>query len=307
MAIAVHSIGVHLAENTIDNLARAEELGVTREFIERKVGFEQLRRRGSEETVVSMCCAAAEDLLAKSPIDLGQIDFVSVCTHHPDMYIPHMSARVHGALKLSKDCATYDVGLACSGYVYSLVMAKSFMEAQGLKHGLVFTSDPYSDAVDQTTRNEDIFASDAATVTYLAEDGVFDIGRGTFHTFGEMGDALIHTHDDYLRMDGFGIYTFALRNVPPNIEECLKANGLEQEDVDCFVLHQANKYIVDCLQKRMKLRPEACPFLANRHGNTSSSTIPIELCRFFESNENNLMLTGFGAGLSIASVPLRRK
>nr|WP_287410477.1 ketoacyl-ACP synthase III [Pseudodesulfovibrio sp.] len=307
MTIAVHSIGTYFAENTLNNLDRAEKLGVTKEFIDRKVGFEQLHRRGPEETVVSMCCAAFDDLKTKTKIEIEGIDFICVCTHHPDLHLPHMSGRLHGALKLQKKCATYDVALACSGYVYSLVMAKNFMEAQGLKKGLLFTCDPYSFAVDPDTRNEDIFASDAATVTYLSEKGVYEIGRGTFHSFGDQGDALTHVPGEFLKMDGFGIYTFSLRNVPPNIKECLETNNLKIEDINCFVLHQANKFIINSLQKRMKLTPEECPFLATQHGNTSSSTIPIELNNFLDSNKNNLMLTGFGAGLSIASVVLRRK
>ncbi|MBW1740285.1 MAG: ketoacyl-ACP synthase III [Deltaproteobacteria bacterium] len=307
--IGIKNIGVYIPGNKVSNATRLEKFDITEDFIEKKVGIHTLSRKEATEFASDLCVKSFDDLLAReSSLDPGRIDCVCVCTQNGDYQLPHTSAVVQGKLNLHGDCAAFDISLGCSGYVYSLLVIKSFMEANDLNCGILFTSDPYSQILDPDNKNTELLFGDAATATLLAEDASLEIGKGVFYTDGRSHGALIKREGERLYMDGREIFNFILRHVPSNIKKCLKANGASMDDIDMFLFHQASKYVIDNLIKRMRLDSQKVPFAIKEYGNTVSSTIPIMLKQYLNYEQlNTFLLSGFGVGLGVASLVLGRK
>lgn len=307
--IGINNIGRHIASERISNIAKAEKHGVTHEFIMEKIGITSVARKGSSEKASDLCALAYADLLARvKEFALNDIEFLCVCTQNGDYQLPQTSAILQSKLGIPKKCAAFDISLGCSGYVYSLHIAKSFMESCGLKKGLLFTSDPYSEIIDPNDKNTDLLFGDGATVTLLTDDPTFVLGDGVFETDGKMFEHLIKRDNDRLVMNGRGIFNFAMLNVPVIVDKCLETNGLKKKDIHLFLLHQASKYIIDNLCKRMKLDIRKVPFVVEDYGNTVSSSIPILLMKYLNKyDKKNILICGFGVGLSAAASILRRK
>ena len=307
--IGINNIGCYIASERISNLEKTEKHGVTHDFIAEKIGIASVARKKPAEKASDLCVAAYDDLAARmAESALHDIEFLCVCTQNGDYQLPHTSAILQSKLGISKNCVAFDISLGCSGYVYSLHIAKSFMESNGLKKGLLFTSDPYSDIIDTNDKNTDLLFGDGATVTLLAEDPVFDVKNGAFETDGSRFDHLIKRNNKLLVMNGRGIFNFAIKEVPAIVDKCLETNGLKKDNIDLFLFHQASKYIIDNLCRRMKIEPEKTPFVIKDYGNTISSSIPMMLKNYLEdTTKQNILICGFGVGLSIASSILRRR
>jgi len=307
--IGINNIGCHIASERISNIEKAEKHGVTHDFIMEKIGIASVARKKASEKASDLCVLAYADLLARvNESALDDIEFLCVCTQNGDYQLPQTSAILQSKLGISKRCAAFDISLGCSGYVYSLHIAKSFMEACGSTKGLLFTSDPYSEIIDPNDKNTDLLFGDGATATMLTDNAAFDLGDGVFETDGKMFEHLIKRDNKKLVMNGRGIFEFAMKNVPAIVDNCLETNGFKKEDIDLFLLHQASKYIIDNLCRRMKLEPEKTPFVIKDYGNTISSSIPMMLRNYLEdTTKQNILICGFGVGLSIASSILRRR
>jgi 3-oxoacyl-[acyl-carrier-protein] synthase-3 len=281
------------------------------DFVRGKLGIHEVSRKQPDEDTSSLCVEAFHALTAKTTVQIENIDFLVVCSQNPDGNgIPHTSAIVHGALGLRDDCAAFDIGLGCSGYVYSLSIARSFMEANKLKTGLIFTSDPYSKILDPKDRTTEMLFGDAATVTLL--DSCAD-GSGAglpygfqFSTRGSEGAALCND-SGRLRMNGRAVFNFSAIAVPEQVHRALAAEKLDAGEVDRFLFHQGSKYIVDTLTKRLGLPPEKVPSNLTGQGNTVSSSIPLLFEKQLHDPSIELVLmSGFGVGLSWATCFARR-
>jgi len=287
---------------------KLERHGVDETFIAEKTGFVGTAIKDDSTKASDMCVKAFEALEAKHGALADKVDFICVCTQNGDCVLPQTSAFVHAKLNLSQNCAAFDISLGCSGYVYGLSVAKSFMELNGFTCGIVFTSDPYSEIVDANDKNTDLLFGDAATATLMGPDAVFDLGKAVFATQGAETGSLICERGEKLVMNGRKIFEFVLRYAPRNIERCLQLNGVDKDDVDVFLLHQASRYLLMNVARRLKVEPEKVPFVAGEYGNTVSSSVPLALEQFFEVEKNSTMvLSGFGVGLSIGTMLVRRR
>jgi 3-oxoacyl-[acyl-carrier-protein] synthase-3 len=310
MTIGIAKIGYHIAPESVKTLDKAEQFGLSQDFVRKKTGFVALARKDRAQKASDLCVGAFGQLLTQvqTESDLADIDFICVCTQNGDYQIPHTSAVVQDKLVIDHACAAFDISLGCSGYVYALHITKSFMESNGFSKGLLFTSDPYSEIIDPADKNTALLFGDAGTVTLLSDNPVFDIGKGLFETHGKHHDHLIKRDRQKLVMNGRGIFNFTMSAAPDNIDRCLQKNHLSKSDIDVFLLHQASKYIVDHLCRRLALPPGKVPFTAGNHGNTVSSSIPLALRPFLDQLDYRCMLLcGFGVGLSIATTVLRRR
>ena len=306
--IGIKNIGSYIPEKRISNFEDQSRFDINKEFLEKKIGVHSVARKQTFELTSDLCISAFKDLLLREQnLELSQIDFVCVCTQNGDYQLPHTSAVVTAKLGCSLNCAAFDISLGCSGYVYSLLVAKSFMETNNMKLGLVFTSDPYSLILDPNDKSTSLLFGDAATVTLLNSCPVFTVGQASFDTDGNRYDDLIKHKNQALQMNGRGIFDFAMKHVPENVRKCLKKNELEQDNVDAYILHQASKYVIDNLVRRMKLNPCKVPFAIQQYGNTISSTIPLLLKDYvYDDKKTVILLCGFGVGLSVASLIIRR-
>jgi len=310
MTIGISGIGYHISTERVNTLEKAQLHDLTSTFIKNKIGFVSLARKASTQKASDLCVLAYDDLFQRTQNNalLNDIEFICVCTQNGDYQLPQTSAIVQDKLGISSMCASFDISMGCSGYVYSLHIAKSFMESNGFKKGLLFTSDPYSDIVDPKDKHTSLLFGDGATVTLLTDKPIYEIGNGVFETHGNYHEHLIKNKNLKLQMNGRGIFNFTMLSAPDNVSKCLKKNSLSKKHIDVFLLHQASKYIIDNLCMRMKLDPVKVPFLAKDYGNTVSSSIPIGLKIYLDKTEiENILICGFGVGLSIASSIIRRR
>ena len=306
--IGITAVNGHIPSAGLDSADLVRQFGVDVAFLE-KIGIQRLAKKGPEEQPSDLCVKAFAALCEgmETPPSISDIDFLCVCTQNGDYSLPQTSAVVHAKLGLPAAVASFDLALGCSGYVYGLSVAKSFMEANGLSCGLLFTADPYSGILDMQDKHTALLFGDAASVTLLTDSPRLTLGTSVFDTFGDKHEALIRRPGQPLFMDGREIFNLVMRSVPRNIERCLKTNGLGKDDVDLFVLHQANKYVIGGLTKLLGIPPEKVPFDIRGYGNTVSSSIPLVLRDYLtDDTANTMLVSGFGVGLQAASTILTR-
>jgi len=303
--IGIEEIGVYIPKTRKDNLLRMCEFGVNEEFLKTKTGMLSLAKKGAEEETSDMCVSAFYDLQKKTNVVADDIDCVVVCTQNPDARgLPHTSAIVHAKLGLPTSCAVFDISLGCSGYVYSLSIIQSFMLANGLKKGLLFTADPYSKIIDNNDKNTCLLFGDAATVSLLSEQPVWGIGAFSFGSKGADGEAIrVQEDSGRFEMNGRSVFSFTATVIPAHIKDMLEKNDLTVDNMDLFALHQGSRFIVDTLRKRLGVPEEKVPFVASKYGNTVSSSIPLILGGEL-GDIKNIVIAGFGVGLSWASAVL---
>ncbi|CAB3664921.1 ketoacyl-ACP synthase III [Achromobacter aegrifaciens] len=305
--IGISRIATFIPSDRIDNLARAESLGSTPEQVSERIGFTQVARMAERHGALDMATEALSRLLHDGGIAPQEIDALVVVTQNPDRNIPHLSAELHGKAGLATHCACFDLGLGCSGYVYGLSVLASFMQANGLRRGVLVTADPYSGIVDPEDKATALIFGDAATATLLEEDARYSLGRFTFGTQGSEADKLA-CNDGVLFMNGRAVFNFAAQQVPANIRETVTLNGLTLDDIDRYVLHQGSRYIVQTIADRLKVSRDKAPFMSAAYGNTVSSSIPLMLSELLQDPASKrMLLCGFGLGLSWASTVIQRK
>lgn len=306
--IGIEAIGTYLPETRIDNRQRMGQFGVDEKFLETKTGMLHLAVKRADEETSDLCCGAYRELQEKRDVDLEEVDCIIVCTQNPDENgLPHTSAIVHAKLGLPFSCAAFDISLGCSGYVYSLSVIQGFMSANGFRKGLLFTADPYSKIIDNEDKDTSLLFGDGATVSLIGENPVWSTGKFLFGSHGAENEAIkVAVDRGKLTMNGRGVFSFSATVVPENIRAMLALNGLEIGDIDCFALHQGSRFIVETLQKRLGVEPDRVPFVASDYGNTVSSSIPL-LLNGLPDDKKNVVIAGFGVGLSWASTVLLRR
>ena len=274
-------------------------------FIENKIGVKYYTVKNDDEKASDLCIKAFENLQKKIDIEKDKIDCMIVVTQNPDYNIPHTSAIVHGKLDLSQNCACFDISLGCSGYVYGLSVIVSFMQANNLKNGLLFTADPYSEIIDHNDKNTDLLFGDGATVTYISENFIYKPKVFKFGTNGSGYKEILCK--DKLYMNGRAVFNFTATTIPKHIKELLEKSGLDDNDIDKYILHQGSKYIVDTIKKRLKVNEAKVPFDMYEYGNTVSSAVPIILEKELHKGYDKFLLSAYGIGLSWGSTILEKK
>jgi 3-oxoacyl-[acyl-carrier-protein] synthase-3 len=177
------------------------------------------------------------------------------------------------------------------------------MQANDLNKGVLFTADPYSKVIDPKDKDTSLLFGDAATATLLGPDPVWNLGKFLFGTRGAESDAIrVDSGDGLLRMNGRGVYTFSATTMPSSIAEMLAKNELDLGEVDCFVLHQGSRFIIETLRKRLGVDEDKVPFESADYGNTVSSSIPMILEDI--TDRGIVVIAGFGVGLSWGSTVL---
>lgn len=307
--IGIENIGVYIPENRQDSFSKVYDgKQVDADFVKNKVGFISTARKNPDEDTSDMCVKAFQNLKTRAEnFSEKDIECILLCSHNGDFQMPHTSAILQDKLSLNENCAAFDVRLACSGYVYSVNILQSFMEQNGFSSGVVFTCDPCSKILNPEDKNADLLLGDAATATLLSTRGKFSLGKTTFATRGKGFNAIIKRPNVYLSIDNRRVFNFVLREGAAAIQRCLEENQLAAENVDLYIFHQASKFVVEELAKKLELPPEKVPFKAQEYGNTISSSLPLVLQDYLNDTRiKNILMCGFGAGMSAAAATLKR-
>ena len=304
--LGIESIATYIPDTKKSNYELKEKFELDDDFIENKIGvkYHTVKDEGFKSS--DMCVKAFENLQKQTDVNIDEIECCIVVTQNPDFNIPHTSAVVHGKLDLPSNCAAFDVSLGCSGYVYGLSNIIAFMKNNGMKKGLLFTSDQYSDIVDINDKNTALLFGDAATVSLISEDALLSSVDFSFGTNGKDYKELVC--DDKLYMNGRAVFSFTATTAPKHIKALLEKNNLTDEDIEKYYLHQGSKYIVDTIRKRLKTDASKVPFAMAEYGNTVSSSIPIMLAKDISrlKKDDKVILSAFGVGLSWASAIIQK-
>ena len=299
------------------------------EKITEKVGVNQRHVAAEDETATDLAEKAAIKLIAENNIDKDIIDFVILCTQSPDYFLPTSACLLQTRLGLRQDIGAFDFNLGCSGYVYGLSIAKGLIAGGIAENVLLLTAETYNKYLHPKDKGNRTIFGDAASATLVSVDGeaeVLDFALGTNGkgannlivksgasrmpekqndlTFDKNGNPV---SSDYLFMNGAQIFAFTQRNVPKVINEVLEKNNLAKEDIDMFVLHQANRYMLDFLRNKMDIPEDKFYIFMENVGNTVSNSIPLCLVEARKDNrlKGNVLLCGFGVGYSWGAVILK--
>lgn len=292
-----------------------------------KVGIEKRHISAENETSVDMAVRAAQKLFYEHEINKDDIDFILLCTQSPDYFLPTSACIVQNMLNIPTAIGALDFNLGCSGYIYGLSLAKGLILSGAAKNVLFITSETYSKKIHPKDKGNRSIFSDAATASLISTDGFASIENFKLGTDGSGFDNLIiksggfrkpelqndtyfdtngnPASSDFIKMNGSEIFNFTIDVLPTLIEETLKSNCLEKEDIGLYIFHQANKFMLDFLRKKLKISPEDFFIYLSQVGNTVSSTIPIALYNAKEQgklNVKNILLSGFGVGYSYGAV-----
>lgn len=326
----IKAISFYLPDRVVTNEQLVKEFPEwSVEKIAKKIGITERHVTTEDETAGDLALKAAEKLIIENNIDRNSIDFVLLCTQSPDFFLPSTSCVLQHKLGLSTKCGAFDFNLGCSGYEYGLAVAKGLIVAGVAKNVLLLTAETYNKHIHPKDKGNRTIFGDGASASLISTGGFAKIGDFVLGTDGSGYDRLIHKtgamrhfealndlHDDengnpvssdYLFMDGKAIFDFTADVVPLMIEETLDKHQLKMDDIDLFVFHQANKYMINYLRKLMLIDKDKFYVYMENVGNTVSSTIPIALYEAQKEGKlhGNVLLAGFGVGLSYGATVIR--
>jgi 3-oxoacyl-[acyl-carrier-protein] synthase III len=302
--------------------------------ISAKTGIVERGIAGANEFVSDMAEKAALKLFEEYDVDRSKIDFILLCTQSPDYFLPTTACVLQHKLNISTSAGALDFNLGCSGYVYGLAIAKGLIESQIAKNVLLITSEIYSKHIHPKDKSNRTIFGDAAAASLISGEEVkggeickFELGTdgsGAEHLIVKEGGMrnkistnleYVQKEDSefqspsYLYMNGQEVFAFTIKIVPSLVKNVLAKHDLEMDQIDLFVFHQANKFMMEHLQKKLKISDETFFIFLENCGNTVSSTIPIAL---YEAEKRGklkkgmtVLLAGFGVGLSWAGTIIK--
>lgn len=297
-------------------------------------GVEERRVVDENSCTSDLCFYAAEKLISDLKWDKEEIEILVFVSQTADYILPVTSAILQDRLGLSKECIAFDVPLGCSGYVYGISIISSMMNATGLKKGLLLAGDTISKIVSNNDKSTLPLFGDAGSATAFeydinADKMYFELGTdggGKDTIIVKDGGSRNKTNENsfeyieyekgikrnscQLVLEGMDVFSFGISQAPKSINTLLEKFELEKDTIDFFVFHQANLMMNKMIVKKLKLPNEKVPYSLKKFGNTSSATIPItivsELKEKVLNKEANILMCGFGVGLSWGSMLINK-
>jgi 3-oxoacyl-[acyl-carrier-protein] synthase III len=291
------------------------------EKFEEKIGIKNRYWVEDNETALDLAVDACTKLFKR--IDKNEIDYILYCTQSPEYFLPTTACILQDLLSLKKNIGALDFNLGCSGFTYGISFAKALINSNLAKNVLLITAETYSKYLHPKDRSNRAIFGDAATATlieYTIED---NINGFLFGTDGSGYDKLIvkngcsrfpyelnpveiqygteNTYtNNHLYMNGPEVFNFTSEVIPNFTKDILVENDIQIDNVNQFVFHQANKFMLNFMRKQLKIKPEKFYINLEDGGNTVSCTIPIALKEYSKSinKEENIVIVGFGVGLS---------
>lgn len=320
MSVKIIGTGSALPEKIVTNDDLTQLVDTSDEWIKERTGIGS-RRISTGETVVSLAAQACEKALENAGREAAQVQLLLVATAAPEVGIPCAACQVQSLLGAANAVA-FDLNAACAGFLFALNTAYAYIEAGIYENALIVGSEVLSKIVDWTDRGTCVLFGDGAGAVLVERSEQPGILGFVQHSDGTKGEVLkcdsrqlknpyiSLTFDSlFVKMDGREVFAFAVRQVPSCIQEVLQQTRLDAGDVDLYVLHQANRRIVEGIAKRLAVETDKFPMNLDRVGNMSSAAIPVlldELNREGRLQEGmTLVLSGFGAGLTYGACVLR--
>jgi 3-oxoacyl-[acyl-carrier-protein] synthase-3 len=323
----IKHISYYLPEETLTNKQLAEQFPfLNEEDILKKTGIAKRHKSAVDEIASDMAYKAALKLFEESRVEKDEIDLIIFCSEALDNRAPSSACFIHGWLNMPGKCGAFDIALGCSGFVYGLMIAKGFIESGQAKKILLLNADLPTKIIHPEDHELLSLFSDAGTATLIdanQQGGVLNCeygsdGKGADKLIVHGGlrkpidEAWLAKYKDVgglklgrMEMDSLAIFTFSIKEVPGLIERVLEKNKMTLNDIDLFIFHQANGFMLELLRRKMKIDKEKFFIFMEETGNTVSCTIPIALKQAMDYNQvkkgSKVLLAGFGIGFSWAA------
>jgi 3-oxoacyl-[acyl-carrier-protein] synthase-3 len=302
--------GSYLPEKILTNDDLAKIVDTNDEWISSRTGINQRHIAADDETTSDMAIKAAKNAIKKSGIQSDDIDLIIVATTTPDNTFPSTAVKVQAGLGI-KNGAAFDVQAVCTGFVYAMTVADSFIKTGKAKNALVIGADKMSCILDWEDRNTCVLFGDGAGAVVLSasDDEHRGIIYSKLYSDGAYSDILNTTGGasstgtvGKVHMQGQEVFKHAVSKMTASIKESLSATNLEVGDISSFIPHQANARILDMVAKKLRLSGDKVVSVVAKHANTSAASIPLAIAdadskeRF--SKGDLLVLTAIGGGLT---------
>lgn len=324
-SVSIIGVGKCLPEKIVTNDDLSQIVDTNDEWISSRTGFKQRRIASGNENASSLAIGAAKDALAFAGVDGSEVELVICASSTPDNMFPSTACEVQAAI--GSKGAAFNLVAACSGLVYALSVANSFIASGVYKKVLVIGAEVHSNFLDWSDRNTCVLFGDGAGALLLSEseDGQNDILAIELAADGTKAQELtlpvsrvscplVETGEDkakspYIWMNGKEIYKFAVVTVPKSIKSALEKANLSVEELNYLIPHHANMRIITAVQERLGLSDEQIIVSLENYANTSTASTPIALSEAIEAGKiqenSTIALCGFGAGLTWGSAIIR--
>ena len=328
----IKAINYYLPEKVVTNeelLKEFPEWSVDK--VAAKVGIDSRHVADENETAGDLAEKAARKLFEEHNIDPKSIDFLLLCTQSSDHFLPSTACILQDRLGIPTTAGAFDYNLGCSGCVYGMAVAKGLIAGGIAKNVLLLTAETYNKYLHPSDKSNRSIFGDAAAACLISTEGIAEIGEMSLGTDGSGAKHLIvetgaarhkaatgkqttdddgHIRrDDYHYMDGSAIFNFTLDAVPAMMKDILAKNEMVKENIDYYVFHQANKFMLNTIRKVCVLPKDKFYVNLNETGNTVSSTVMIGLKQCLDAGTitpgMKVMVAGFGVGLSWGGTILR--
>ncbi len=319
---AFRSIGAYVPQKILTNDDLAKKVDTSDEWITKRTGIKERHIAADDEFNSDMGAKAAELALERSGIAKEDIDLVICGTISPDYFCMPSTATVIANKVGIKGATAFDIAAACTGFIYSLSIAKAFIESGMKKNVLIVGSEKLSAITDYTDRGTCILFGDGAGAAVISatnnkEEAMIDVHTGAD---GEYADLLMtpnggsgSAHDNleleskscYMQMKGNETFKVAVRTLTQDVKEILETNNISSEDINHFVPHQANYRIIKAVGDALKMREDQIVLTVAKYGNTSGASIPMAINDIYEAGKLQvgelMLLDAFGGGLTWGS------
>ena len=322
--VSIRGIATAVPERTFNNTS--DTTAFPKEEVRKVVamaGVSERRIADASTTSADLCYDAAEALLNALGWAPDSIDGLIMVTQTPDYFMPSSSCLLHKRLGLAAHCAAFDLGLGCSGYPYGLWLASMMLRTGGLRRILLLHGETPTHYTSDDDRAVALLFGDAGSATALETDESEDASRAyfTLHTDGSGYDDLIIEAGGFrdrfcadrarhhVKMNGANVFNFTIKTVPPLIQDTLRFANRSINDVDYYIFHQSNRFIIKHLIATCELPVERVPIVIDRFGNAGGPSVPLTITQGLANDAGRrplwLMLLGYGVGLSWAAALIR--
>ena len=319
----ISAVGKYLPNRIVTNQDLENQIDTTDEWIKTRTGIEKRHIVNQGQASVDMSVKAYYNMIKTFSINIDDIDLIIVATTTPDRVIPSTASQIQKHIS-AINSAAFDLSVACSGFVYGLSIATSFIKSMTYKKILLFGVDTMSSIIDFSDRNTCVLFGDGAGVVLIENgksDGIIDNilkadGNGGDYLYMNAGGSLnpasyksIKNKQHYVKQDGKNVFKKAVSCMTEITEEIIKKNNLNIQDIDFFIAHQANKRIIDLVRKKLNLNKDKVFINIDKYANTTAATIPICIEELHFSGNikkgDNVIIVAFGAGYSWGATYLK--
>lgn len=320
MSMKIIGTGSALPEKQVGNEELTRLVDTSDEWIRERTGI-GARHVSTGETAASLAAEACRRALENAGREASEVELLLVATCSPELALPCTACQVQELLD-ARNAVAFDLNAACAGFLFALNTAYAYVSAGIYRNALIAGTEVLSKLIDWSDRGTCILFGDGAGAVMVEQCESGGALGFVQHSDGSRGGVLAcgsrslenpyfarQDFQPYVQMDGREVFAFAVRQVPESIEEALKKTGLTVEDVDLFVLHQANRRIIEGISRRLKVEISKFPMNLDRVGNMSSAAIPVLLDELNRQGRlapgMTLALAGFGAGLTYGACILK--